>query len=88
MNVGSAGTFVVYGNKTGKLTGLYTGDNTQTLIFNPDFAFKTGEILEVVLTGFLTATDGASLAPPLFTAFGPKHWPVPVSLPQVIQFRA
>jgi len=69
MNVGTAGTFVVYGNKTGKLTGLYTGGNTQTLIFNPDVAFKTGEILEVVLTGVLTATEGASLAPPFVYRF-------------------
>ena len=69
MNVGSAGTFVVYGNKTGKLTGLYTGGKSQTLIFNPDFAFKISEVLEIILTGALTATDGASLAPPFVYRF-------------------
>jgi len=69
MNSGSAGTFVVYGYKTGKLTGLYTGGESQTLRFNPDFAFKTGEILHL-----------------LFTAFGPKRWPVPAFMPQVILF--
>jgi len=69
MNVGSAGTFVVYGNKTGKLTGLYTGDNSQTLIFNPNFAFKTSEVLEIILTDALTATDGASMSPPFVYRF-------------------
>ena len=88
MNSASAGTFVVYGNKTGKLTGLYTGGGSQTLVFNPDFAFKTSEVLEVILTGSLKATDGTSLPPPLYTAFGPKPWPAPVSLPQVMKLWA
>jgi hypothetical protein len=69
MNSGSAGTFVVYGYKTGKLTGLYTGGGSQTLRFNPDFAFKTSEILEVILTDSLTATDGTSLATPFIYRF-------------------
>ena len=69
MNSASAGTFVVYGNKTGKLTGLYTGGRSLTLVFNPDFAFKTSELLDVILTGSLKATDGTSLAPPFVYRF-------------------
>jgi len=69
MNSVSAGTFVVYGYKTGKLTGLYTGGESQTLRFNPDFVFKTSEILEVILTDSLKATDGTSLATPFVYRF-------------------
>ena len=69
MNAASAGTFVVYGNQTGKRTGLYTGGGSPTLVFNPDNAFKLGEILEVILTGSLTSTDGATLSLPFVYRF-------------------
>jgi hypothetical protein len=69
MKAASADTFVVYGNQTGKKTGLYTGGGSQTLVFNPDNAFKVGEILEIILTSSLTATDGAALASPVVYRF-------------------
>jgi hypothetical protein len=70
MNAASAGTFVVYGNQTGKLNGLYTGDGSVTLVFSrPGDAFKIGEEIEVILTGSLTATDGAPLNPPFVYRF-------------------
>lgn len=69
MKAGSAGTFVVHGEQTGRRTGLYTGGGSQTLVFNPDDAFKIGEILEITLTGALTATDVAALDPPVVYRF-------------------
>jgi len=69
MNVGSAGTFVVYGNQTGKRTGAYIGGGSQTLVFNPNIAFKLGEIVEVILTDSLTSTDGTSLSSPFVYHF-------------------
>ncbi|MDB4442776.1 hypothetical protein N9219_05090, partial [bacterium] len=50
-------------------SGLYTGGRSLTLVFNPDFAFKTSELLDVILTGSLKATDGTSLAPPFVYRF-------------------
>jgi len=69
MNVGSAGMFVVYGNQTGKRTGAYIGGGSQTLVFNPNIAFKLGEIVEVILTDSLTSTDGTSLSSPFVYHF-------------------
>jgi hypothetical protein len=50
MDAASPSTFVVYGSQTGKLSGLYTGDGSITLIFSPDEAFKIGEEIEVIET--------------------------------------
>ena len=57
MNAASSNTFVVYGNLTGKLPGLYTGGGSEVLVFNSNNKFKIGEVLEVILTGSLNSTD-------------------------------
>jgi len=63
MNTGSAGSFVVYGSQSGKLSGNYLGGGSQILAFDPDQNFKPGEQIEVILTGSLTATDSRSFWP-------------------------
>lgn len=65
-------TFVIYGNQTGILNGLYAGGGSQTLVFAPDNSFKIGEVLEVILSASLTSTDGASLDPPIVYHFWAK----------------
>jgi hypothetical protein len=71
MDPAAPATFVVYGNLTGRLSGLYAGGGSQTLVFTPDLAsdFKSGEAVEVILTGSLTSADGASLDPPIVYRF-------------------
>jgi len=65
MNSGSAGTFVVHGSQTGKLTGTYTGGGSDTLRFDPDNGFKKGEEIEVILTTSLTSTEDPPLELPI-----------------------
>ncbi len=69
MDPASAATFVVYGDQTGKLAGVYVGGGTDTLSFNPNLGFKIGEQIEVVLTDMLTSTGGISLESPFVYRF-------------------
>ena len=40
MDPATATTFVVYGDQTGKLAGVYVGGGTDTLGFNPNLGFN------------------------------------------------
>jgi hypothetical protein len=69
MRTGSDTTFAVYGSQTGKLAGTYTGGGSDTLRFDPDNRFQIGEMVEVILTGSLTSTQGESLESPVVYRF-------------------
>lgn len=69
MNSASADSFTVYGSQTGKLSGIYTGDGTTALSFQPAANFKPGEKVEVTLTQSLTSTGGAELNQPYVYRF-------------------
>jgi len=69
MNTGTTASLVVYGSQTGKLAGSFSGGGTATLGFDSFSRFKAGEEIDVILTGFLTSTEGGSLAPPLVYRF-------------------
>jgi hypothetical protein len=69
MNVGNSNTFVTHGSLTGKLPGLFGGDKTKTLSFNPNNGFEIGEEIEVTLTTGLTTTRGVALDEPFVYRF-------------------
>ena len=69
MNTGTTASLVVYGSQTGKLAGSFSGGGTATLGFDSFSRFKAGEEIDVILTGFLTSTEGGSLAPPIVYRF-------------------
>ena len=61
MEAASSDSFVVFGSQTGRLSaGTYSGDGIETLEFTPGQDFQPGEIVEVILTDFLTSTEGVS----------------------------
>lgn len=69
MEPAAVDTFVVYGTQTGKLTGAYAGGGTDTLSFDPDFGFKIGEEIEIILTDSLSSTGGLFLDAPVVYRF-------------------
>ena len=69
MSSGSDSTFVLYGSQTGKLDGTYMGGGSDTLSFDAANQFKAGEEIEVILTDFLTSTEGFSLESPIVYRF-------------------
>ena len=64
MNAATATTFVVHGSMTGERGGVYSGDGTATLTFDPTDDFESGEHVRVTLTTGLTSTGSLALGAP------------------------
>jgi len=48
----------IKGEQTGRVAGVYSGDGTTTITFNPDEDFKPGEVITVTLTDGVQGTGG------------------------------
>ncbi|MEO9571662.1 MAG: FG-GAP-like repeat-containing protein [Polaribacter sp.] len=57
----TATNILVSGSETGSITGVFTGGNTNTIVFNPSANFNPGEIITVTTTPELESV-GFSLA--------------------------
>lgn len=55
-------TVIIRGSQTGKLSGVYSGAGSTTIIFNPDNDFRLGEIISVTITTALMSNSGLHLA--------------------------
>ena len=69
MNAGTVSSFVVHGSQTGQLAGGYSGGGTTTLGIDTFNRNKTGEEIDVTLTGALTSVEGLPLAHPFIYRF-------------------
>ncbi|MCG8323004.1 MAG: Ig-like domain-containing protein, partial [Cytophagales bacterium] len=51
----------IRGEQTGLVSGVFSGNGTNTLTFNPDVSFKPGEVVTVTITTGLVGVSGGRL---------------------------
>jgi len=69
----NASNIVITGKNTGIISGIFSGGETTSVVFNPTNDFKPGEVITVTLTSGLQNTSNASLTTPHTFSFTTKN---------------